>query len=132
MTNVQIVECGGLWIAHLPTAYGDMELLCGDGDAPDMAALLLVERFFDGNVDHIASIRRSVFNFPPLWQPIRLAINNEGRLGLQFKHRLTGRQQGMFFADEHSSFNTNLSSITIADEDVERLQRRDISDQDGA
>lgn len=67
-----------------------------------------------------------------LWRPIRFAINDEGRLGLQFKHRLTGRQDGMFFADKHLSFTTKLSANTISDEDTKRLTEHSASDERGA
>jgi len=96
----------------VPTKYGHLELLCGEGDEPDEKILALVERFLDGGVDHIAAVRRNVFTIPPLWRPIRIAVNNEGRIGLQFKHRITGKQEGMFFADDHSSFTTTLADVT--------------------
>jgi len=118
---MQILQDGRLWIARVPTAYGDMELLCGEGDRPDIRALMLVEHFIADAVDHIAAVRGSVFSMAFLWRPIRLAINNEGRLGLQFMHRLTGRQAGMFFADEHSSFTRRLSDLAPTEEDESRL-----------
>jgi hypothetical protein len=90
-----------------------MDALYGEGNTPDIKALALIEQFFEGAVDHIAAIRRSVFTIPMLWRPIRFAINNEGRLGLQFKHRLTGKQCGMFFADEHSAFTTKRLISTL-------------------
>lgn len=103
----------GLWVAHAPTRYGDMELLCGEGDKPDEQTLALAEQFLGRGVDYIAAIRRQVFKMPILWRPIRLAVNNEGRLGLQFKHRITGKQKGMYFADDHSSFTTKLADVVI-------------------
>jgi hypothetical protein len=119
---VQILQVGRLWIANLPTPYGDMELLCGEGAEPDIRAILLIEQFFDGPVDHLAAVRRSAFRMPFLWRPIRFAINNKGRLGVQFRHRLTGRQEGMFFADEHSAFATLLSDIVVSEADARRLE----------
>ena len=121
MTKIPVIQHGSLWIAHVPTTYGHMELLCGEGTTPDMKTLVFVERFLDGTVDHIGAIRRSAFTMPILWRPIRFAINNEGRLGLQFKHRITGRQDGMFFTDEHSSFNTKLADVRVNDEDMRRM-----------
>jgi|GEM_PF-6061286 len=105
-----------------------MEFLCGEAAAPETAKLLLVERFLAGNVDHIAIIRQSAFKLPFLWRPIRLAINNRGQLGLQFKNRLTGAQEGMFFADERSAFTELLSSVQVTAEDASRLQRGISSD----
>jgi hypothetical protein len=99
-----------------------MELLCGQGNEPDLKSIIFIEHFFGGTDDHIAAIRRSAFSMPRLWRPIRFAINNEGRLGLQFKHRLTGKQEGMFFADEHSSFAMKRSDVRISEYDLKRLQ----------
>ena len=89
-----------------------MELLCGEGDAPDESTLALVVQFLSGDTNHIAVIRKKVFNIPFFWRPIRFAVNEEGRLGLQFKHRITGRQDGIYFADEHSSFKMKLKVAT--------------------
>ena len=114
MTNIRVVQHGSLWVAHVPTSYGHMELLCGEGGTPDERILALVERFLDSAIDHIAAVRRNVFAIPILWRPIRFAVNNEGRLGLQFRHRITGRQEGMSFADDHSSFKTTLD-VTPSD-----------------
>ena len=58
-------------------------------------------------------MRRSAFAMPRLWRPIRFAVNNQGRLGLQFRHRLTGKQEGIFFADEHSTFQTTLGDLVF-------------------
>jgi len=121
---IKIVRSHGLWIAHLPTAYGHMELLCGAKDAPDLPLLVLIEKFLGDSTDHIGEVRRSAFQLPRFWRPIRFAINNEGRLGIQFKHRITGRQIGMFFADEHSSFSMKRTDVKISDEDMMRLKER--------
>jgi hypothetical protein len=119
---MQIFQLGRLWIADLNTAFGHVELLCGEGGEPDLETLVLVERFLEGPADHLAAVRRSAFRLPFLWRPIRLAVNDQGRLGLQFRHRVTGRQAGMFFADEHSSFTTRLSAIAVTEEDRRRLE----------
>jgi hypothetical protein len=129
MLRAHVVQQGSLWIAHLVTRYGHAEILCGEGNEPDLKELLLVERFLDDSVDHISSVRRSAFKMPRLWRPIRFAVNNQGRLGLQFQHRLTGKQDGMFFADEHSTFRTSLSDITIEPGDAERFVQRGPDDE---
>jgi hypothetical protein len=121
---IQIVQSRRLWIAHLSTAYGHMEVLCGEGNEPDLQSIKLIEQFFSSPKDHIAEIRRSAFRLPLLWRPIRFAINNEGRLGLQFKNRVTGKQDAFFFADEHSSFTAKQSDIKINDDDLKRLKER--------
>ena len=114
MAKISVIQHGSLWVAHVPTSYGHIELLCGEGGTPDKRILALVERFVDGGVDHIAAIRRDVFRMPILWRPIRFAVNNEGRLALQFKHRITGKQEGMFFADDHCAFATRLANVIIS------------------
>ena len=119
---MRIFQAGRLWIADLQTAYGHMELRCGEGDEPDFRTLLLVERFLTGPTDHIAEVRRSALRLAWLWRPIRFAVNNQGRLGLQFKHRLSGRRAGMFFTDEHSSFVTRLQQIAVGEADRQRLK----------
>ena len=128
-----IYQCGEIWfvrhdvawVAHLPSPHGRLELLCGEGDEPDFESIFLVERLSAGE-DRIAAVRKSVFLLPWLWQPIRLAVNDEGRLGLQFRHRLTGRQKGMFLADEHSTFAMNRFTMTL--DEKERSRLRDIRD----
>jgi hypothetical protein len=124
MQVIQIVQSRRLWIAHLPTPYGHMELLCGEGNEPDIQIIKLIEQFFSSTKDHIAEVRRSAFRVPLFWRPIRFAINNEGRLGLQFKNRVTGKQDALFFADQHSSFTTKRSDIKINDDDRKRLKER--------
>lgn len=111
MSQILVEQHGPLWIAHVPTIYGYMELLCGEEVSPDEDILALVTQFLEGETDHIAVTRKNVFRIPILWRPIRFAVNNEGRLGLQFKHRITGRQVGMYFADEHSSFKARLTDV---------------------
>lgn len=111
----------GLWLAAVPTRYGVMEMLCGECDAPDCASLFLVEQFLGDAVDHIAAIRRSVFRVPVLWRPIRFAVNDRGQLGLQFKHRITGAQEGVFFADQHSTYKVLATEIQVSPEDAARL-----------
>jgi len=122
MQKLLISHEGGLWIAHCSTTYGHVELLCGSDDEPDFPTLAYVELFLNHPSDQIAAIRRSALKFPRFWRPIRIAVNNSGRLGLQFMHRLTGAQKGMFFADEHSSFSTKLADISLADTDRDRLR----------
>jgi hypothetical protein len=34
-----------------------------------------------------------------LYRPIRIALNNENRIGVQFINKLTGKQVGMIFWD---------------------------------
>jgi hypothetical protein len=108
MSTFEAERIGPLWIARPHTRYGQVELLCGEGEHADAKALRLAEKFLEDSADYLGAVRRSAFALPKLWQPIRLAINDEGRLGVQFRNRLTGQRAGMFFADEHSHFRERL------------------------
>ena len=121
MANIKIGREDGLWIAHLFTRLGHCELLCGEGDAPDLRKILLTEKFLAAETDHLGEVRGSAFRLPWMWRPIRFAINNQGRLGIQFKNRITGTQQGMFFSDEHSRFSVRLTDISVTAEESRRL-----------
>lgn len=121
MPSTPIYRQRGLWIAHLPTSFGSVELLCGEGDTPDLQEIKLAEQFLNATEDRLVTVRRSVFALPWLWRPIRLAVNDEGRLGIQFRNRMTGSQRGMFFADEHSSFSTRRPDVTVTAEDKRKL-----------
>lgn len=101
-----------------------MEVLCGEGDGPDLRTLLLVERFVEATDDYLGAVRRSAFRVPILWRPIRLAVDSGGHLGVQFKHRMTGKQEGMFLASEHSRFSTVVADISIDEVDEQRLIER--------
>jgi len=121
--KVDIFQKGNLWIGSVQTSYGIMEFFAGQGSQPDIQKLLFLDKFLNNPIDYIKDIRSSVFSFPILWRPIRCAVNNEGRMGLQFKNRITGKQVGLFFADEHSSFITRLNEIEIGENDINRLTK---------
>ncbi len=123
MLKADIFQRGNLWIARVETPYGVMEFLSGQGSQPDVLKLLFLETMLNSQVDHIKDIRSSVFSFPILWCPIRFSVNNEGRMGLQFQNRITKKQVGMFFADEHSSFTIRLNEIEIDENVINRLTR---------
>ena len=123
MQKTDIFQRGNLWIARVQTPYGVMEFLSGEGSQPDVQKLIFLETFLNSQIDHIKNIRSSVFSLPLLWRPIRFSVNNEGRMGLQFQNRITGKQVGMFFADEHSSFTTRLNEIEIDENDIKHLRK---------
>ena len=114
---------GNLWIGRVQTPYGVMEFFAGQGLQPDIQKLIFLETFLNSQIDHIKNIRSSVFFIPILWRPIRFSVNDEGRMGLQFKNRITCKQVGMFFADDHSSFSVQLNEIEIDDNDINRLTK---------
>ena len=99
-----------------------MELLCGEGSEPDFPEIVYAELFLNDQVDHIKAIKKSVFTFSFMWRPIRIAINNQGRLGLQFLNIL-GKQKGMLFDDEHSSFKVLLPDIDLDEFTKEKLTK---------
>ena len=121
MQEADIFKHGNLWVARVQTPYGVMEFLSGDSPQPDLQKLVFLERFLNSQTDYIKDIRSSVFFLPILWRPIRFSVNNEGRMGLQFQNRVTRKQVGMFFADEHSSFTTRLNEVEIYENDINRL-----------
>jgi len=104
---IEVFNHAGLWVALVQTKYGTMEFLCGEAEEANEHQLQFLNEFL-ANEGHIDQVRQSVFRLPWLWRPIRFAVNNQGRLGLQFRNRLTGAQEGMYFADEHSEFNKRL------------------------
>lgn len=130
MQKADIFQRGNLWIARVQTPYGVMEFFAGQSSQPDVQKLIFLETFLSSQIDHIKNIRSSVFFFPILWRPIRCAVNNEGRMGLQFKNRITGKQVGMFFADEHSSFTARLNEVEIDENDINRLTKTIITERD--
>jgi len=54
MIKIQIFQNRGLWIAHLQTVYGHMDLLCGEGDEPDIKALVFVGFLVPGKMERQA------------------------------------------------------------------------------
>ena len=82
----------GVWLGALPTRYGILEVLVGGTEsAPDRAQLDALRRFRTSLDDNIRELRRDI-RFGLLWRPIRLAVNNRNRVGVQFRNRITGNQ----------------------------------------
>ena len=123
LLKADIFQRGNLWIVRVQTSYGVMEFFAGQDLQPDVQKLIFLEIFLNSQIDHIKNIRSSVFSLPLLWHPIRFSVNNEGRMGLQFQNRITGKQVGMFFADEYSSFTTRLNEVKIDENDIRHLRK---------
>jgi hypothetical protein len=82
----------GLWLGVVPFRHRILEaVLGGTPEAPDEAHLAALNRFLDRLEDNIAALKKRV-RFGILYHPIRIAINNQARVGIQFRHRLTGNQ----------------------------------------
>ncbi len=92
-------EGGQLWIGDVFSGYGHHQvLLTGDNDSPDSEHVQAFSRFKKDLDKNLLEVRNKVpFGF--LYRPIRIAPNNENRIGVQFKNRITGNQVGMIFWD---------------------------------
>lgn len=89
----------GLWLGIVPSQYGMIELvLSGTADKPNPDELVAVQAFMLHAGDSIARLRRKL-RLPLLWRPIRIAPDNENRIGVQFQHRIFNRRE-LLFADE--------------------------------
>lgn len=88
----------GLWIGTIPSVYGDIELvLDGTPDGPRASHLAAIKGFMPQAGEAIERLRRRLpLSF--LWRPIRLAPNDQDRVGVQFQRRLFSRRE-IVFAD---------------------------------
>lgn len=89
----------GLWLGTLTTRWGLLEILLGgSATSPDEKQLAALRRFASDVEDNItACANRLRFSF--LYQPVRIAVNTENRVGVQFHHRLTGNQRQMILEE---------------------------------
>jgi hypothetical protein len=96
--RLQFVQ--GLWLGRLETRFGPIELILeGTLEAPDPAQQAALEAFLPTAVATIERLRRKLAcGF--LYRPIRLAVNTQNRVGVQFRNRLTGNQSQLLFAEE--------------------------------
>src|SRR5262245_5496273 len=80
---------GGLWVGAVSTKFGLVEVLFGGSEAgPDEEQVQAYRRFAEDLDGSIARLKMQIcFGF--LWHPIRIAINDENRVGVQFRNRLT-------------------------------------------
>jgi hypothetical protein len=92
VSGVELRWDHGLWVGLVPSRYGPVEaVLGGTPQGPKDADLASFRRFVERVDDNVAALRRRLW-FGFLYQPIRIAVNNEARAGVQFRHRLTGNQ----------------------------------------
>jgi len=86
----------GFWVARMPTRRGEIEVLVGNsGHGPNPAHLAALEPYFLRATELTTTTRRKLA-FPVLYRLIRVAVNAQGRVGLQFRNRLTGAQPLVF------------------------------------
>jgi hypothetical protein len=91
----------GLWVIRIPASnrYGSMDLvLGGTAEAPNAEHLAAIEAFLPNALETIDRLRRR-FLFPFLWDPVRIAVNDQNRVGVQFQRRFFHRGE-ILFADE--------------------------------
>jgi hypothetical protein len=99
--GIQLRFDGGLWVGAVSSKFGTVEVLFSGSDAgPDEQQVQAYRRFAEHLDANIARLRKQIF-FGFMWQPIRIAINMENRVGVQFRNRLTGNQ-GKLILDELS------------------------------
>ena len=89
----------GLWLGPLPSRYGLIELvLDGTAESPKQQHLATLSAFMPQAGDTIERLRRRL-PFSCLWRPIRLAPNDQNRVGVQFQRRVFHKQV-MILTDE--------------------------------
>jgi hypothetical protein len=96
--SARLVYAHGLWIGSVPSVYGDMELVLeGTPEAPKASHLEAIKAFMPTAGETIERLRRRLpLSF--LWRPVRLAPNNQDRVGVQFQRSLFSRRE-ILFAD---------------------------------
>jgi hypothetical protein len=89
----------GLWVAVVPSIWGPVEFLAsGTRDKPDDGELVLIESFLQNARNRILGLRKRIpWGF--LYRPIRIAINNEKRMGIQFQHKLFSAKRQLILED---------------------------------
>jgi len=91
----------GVWVGTIPAPnrYGSMELVVGGtAEAPKAEKIAAIQAFMPNARETISRLHRRFF-FPFLWDPVRIAVNNENRVGVQFQRRFFRRGE-ILFVDE--------------------------------
>src|SRR5262245_35701115 len=82
----------GLWLGAVSTRSGKVEVLfSGSESAPNEAQVDAYRRFAKDLDANTARLRKEI-SFGFLFRPIRIAVNQDNRVGVQFLNRLTGNQ----------------------------------------
>src|SRR5262245_61048916 len=91
--STQLVYSHGLWLGAVASRYGAIELaLGGTAESPNKQHLAAIQEFMPRADETISQLRRRLpLSF--LWRPVRLAPNDQGRVGVQFQHRLLNRRR---------------------------------------
>ncbi len=98
-SSLKFERTHGVWVAVIPTRYGTVEIVAdGTDSAPDEKQMLALDPFF-ARASEITEATKKKLRFSFLYRLIRVAPNQHGRVGLQFRNRLTGSQP-LLFIDE--------------------------------
>jgi hypothetical protein len=82
----------GLWLGAVSSRFGLVEVLFGGSvNQPDEQDIAAFRRFSVALDENIAKLRKQI-GCSFLYRPIRIAVNNEKRVGVQFQNRITGSQ----------------------------------------
>jgi len=94
-----LIYSHGLWLGAVPSRYGPIELILdGTLESPKEQHVAAIQAFMPHAGEVVERLRRRLpLSF--LWRPVRFAVNNENRVGVQFQHRISKRKE-LFFADE--------------------------------
>lgn len=90
----------GIWVAYLPSEHGLIEVIVdGDESAPNQSQLEALGVFLCRCPELLSRLRKRLRpSF--LFRPIRIAVNEASRVGVQYRNKLTRSQTKVFFADE--------------------------------
>ena len=97
--DIELLYESGVWLGTIPTRYGVLEVIVGGThSAPDQQQLDALRRFQCSLDENIREVRGRI-SFGILWHPIRLAVNNENLVGIQFRNWITGKQGKLILKD---------------------------------
>jgi hypothetical protein len=89
----------GLWLGTISSRFGAIEVMFGGtAEQPDATQIQAFRRFAAALDDNLAKLR-SKLSFAFLYHPIRIAINNETRVGVQFRNWITGNQSSLILEE---------------------------------
>jgi len=92
LDGIELRYAHGLWLGFVPSRFGLIEvLLSGSKESLDEAEVAAFRGFRDDLDNNVAKLRKQV-PLGILYRPIRIAINREKKVGVQFLNRLTRNQ----------------------------------------
>jgi hypothetical protein len=90
----------GLWLGTLPTRFGEVEvMLNGTAECPDDGDVAALQRFAAALDVNLGRLRKNI-RFALFHHPIRIAVNTEHRVGIQFRNWLTNSQRTLVFWED--------------------------------